>query len=281
MKVLVVSDDLLFAGLVTKKVVSLGYTTDTVSTGADAYDRIKKDTYRIVLTGWDLSGMSGHQLTENIRQLKRSRYTYIIVCTVDKSADVIVDALEAGADDFLNRPLNPVELTLKMRHASRLLDLEDELHDGAGTDATTGLVNQASFRHFFRVVVAEARRLEERGSLMFVTVDEYKSIFDQHGFEPAEKLAVEIGRALNSLIRSSDLVARFSDDQFCMLLQNTHWDVCRIVAGKVKEKISNMSLFFEDLEIHPEVTVEILNYPVDELSSDGILAITDRITFEP
>lgn len=280
MKVLIVSDDLLFAGLVTKKIANLGYATNTVSSGTAAYECVKKETYRIVLTGWDIPGMSGRELTEGIRALNRSRYTYIIVCPLDKSADVIVDALEAGADDFLSRPLNLIELKLKMKHAKRLLDLEDELRDGAGVDATTGLVNDASFHQFFRVVIAETRRLKERGSLMYVTVDEYRAIFDQYGFEPAETLAVEISRALNSIIRGSDLVARIADDRFCMLLQNTQWDNCKIVADKVAEKVGNMSLFMDELEIYPTVTIEILDYPIDDLSSDEILAVTDRISYE-
>ena len=280
MKVLVVSDDLLFAGLTTKKISNLGFAAEFVATGTAAFERIKKEPYRIVLTGWEIQGMSGRQLTENIRQLNRSRYTYIIVCPLDKSADVIVDALEAGADDFLNRPLNPIELKLKMNHAKRLLDLEDELHDGAGADASTGLVNDASFRQFFRVVIAETRRLKARGSLMYVTVDEYKAIFDKYGFEPAETLAVEISRALKSTTRSSDLVARVKDDQFCMLLQNTHWNLCKIVADKVREKIGNVPLLMDDLEFYPSVSIEVLDYPIDDLSSEEILAISDRIPCE-
>ena len=280
MKVMVVSDDLLFAGITTKKISALGFAAESFSTGTAAFERIKKENYRIVLTGWDIQGMSGRQLTENIRKLNRSRYTYIIICAVNKTADVIVGALEAGADDFLSRPLNPVELKLKIKHAKRLLDLQDELRDGSGTDASTGLVNNASFRQFFRVVIAETRRLKGRGSLMYVIVDEYKAIFDEYGYEPAETLVVEISRVLKSITRGSDLVARLEDDQFCMLLQNTHWDLCKVVADKVKEKINNMSLFMDDLEIHPTVSIEILDYPVDDLSSDEILAVTDRIIYE-
>ena len=280
MKCLVVSDDLLFAGLVTKKFKSLGYAAESVTSAGAAFERIKKDTYRIVLTGWDLQGMSGRQLTENIRKLNRRRYTYIIVCPVDKSPDVIVDALKAGADDFLSRPLNPIELELKISHARRLLDLEDELRDGTGADISTGLVNDASFRQFFRVVIAQSRRLKESGSLMYVTVDDYKAIFDEYGFEPAETLIVQVSRALKSLTRSSDLVARVKDDQFCILLQNTYGELCKTVADKVKEKIGNMFLFMDGLEIYPTVTIEVLDYPVDDLSSEEILAITDRIAYE-
>ena len=115
--------------------------------------------------------------------------------------------------------------------------------DGSGADASTGLVNAASFRQFYRVVIAETRRLKGHGSLMYVMVDEYKAIFDEYGFEPTETLAVEISRVLKSITRGSDLVARIEDDLFCVLLQNTHWDLCKVVADKVFEKISNMSLW--------------------------------------
>ena len=111
-------------------------------------------------------------------------------------------------------------------------------------------------------------------------VDEYKAIYEEYGFEPAETLAVEIGRALNSIIRSSDLVARLKDDLFCMMLQNTQLELCKTVAGKVKEKVGNMSLFMDDLEIYPTVSIEILDYPIDALTSDEILAITDRLAYE-
>ena len=238
MNVLVVSDDLLFARLTAKKLESYGFETGMASTGSEASTRLKKEPFRIVLTGWDIQGMSGLELTVNVRRLKRSRYSYVIVSTNNKSKDVMIAALEAGADDFLGRPLNAVELKLKMNNARRMLELEDELREGAGTDTMTGLVNHASFRQFFRVVLAETRRLKERGALMYVTVNEYKHVLSEHGFSPAETLMVEISRALSTITRGSDLVARISDDEFCMLLQNTYWDRCKPVGDKVMEKVA-------------------------------------------
>ena len=176
MKAIVVSDDLLFARLVVKRLEGWGYDAETVASGSDAFERLKKEPFRVILMGWELQGMSGLDLIRGIRKLKRSRYSYIVISTNDKSKDVMMAAYEAGADDFLDRPLNPVELKLKMANAKRLLDLEDELRDGAGTDASTGLVNFASFRQFFRVVLAETRRLEEKSVLMYVTVNDFKKV---------------------------------------------------------------------------------------------------------
>lgn len=96
----------------------------------------------------------------------------------------------------------------------------------------------------------------------------------------AESVAVAISRALSSIICGSDLVVRLKDDQFCMMLQNTHFKACKTVAGKVVEKVGNMSLFMDDLEIHPSVSIEILDYPIDALTSDETLAITNRLTYK-
>jgi diguanylate cyclase (GGDEF)-like protein len=280
MKALIVSDDLLFARLVVKRLESWGYEAETVATGSEAHDRLKKEPFRIILMGWDLQGVSGLELTRSIRKLKRSRYSYIIISTNDKSKDIMMAAYEAGADDFLDRPLNSVELKLKMANAKRLLDLEDELRDGAGTDASTGLVNLASFRQFFRVVLAETRRLEEKGVLMYVTVNDFKQVYEEHGYNPAETLMVGVSRALNTITRGSDLVSRIKDDEFCMLLQNTWWDRCKPVGDKVMEKMRNMSLYLEDFELHPTVTIGTVDYPAEDASSEDILATTDRIPFE-
>lgn len=280
MKALIVSDDLLFARLIVKRLEGLGYEAETVATGSDAFERLKKEPFRIILMGWDLKGMSGLDLTLAIRKLKRNRYSYIIISTNDKSKDVMMAAYEAGADDFLDRPLNSVELKLKMANAKRLLDLEDELRDGAGTDASTGLVNLASFRQFFRVVLAETRRLKEKGVLMYVTVDDFTKVYDEHGFNPAETLMIEVSRALSTITRGSDLVSRTKDNEFCMLLQNTWWDRCKPVGDKVMEKLRNMSLYIEDFELHPTVTIGTVDYPAEDSSSEDLLAVTDRIPFE-
>ena len=280
MKVLVVSDDPLFSRLIARKLDKLGFDAEIADTGTDAFSRIKKEPFRIIVTGWNIPGMPGLELITNIRELKRSRYCYVVVSTNDKSTDVMLAALEAGADDFLSRPLNPIELKLKMDNARRLLDPEDELHEGAGTDASTGVINYASFRRFFSVVVAEARRLEDKGSLMFVTADDYTQVFEANGYNPAESLMVEISLALRSITRGSDLVARTKENEFCMLLQNTWWDRCKPVGDKAMDKINNMSLTFDDVNIHPKVTIDVVDYPVENMSAEEILDATDRIPYE-
>src|SRR5690606_14307491 len=180
-------------------------------------------------------------------------YTYIIFYTAKSDKDSLVAGLEAGADDYLIKPLNIVELRLRMKNGKRLLNLEDELREGAGTDSATGVVNGASFRQFFRVALAEAKRTDARGVLMFVTVENYDQVYEDAGVGPANSLMAAVARMLCRNVRESDLVSRFAKNQFCVMLQNTYWDKCLPVVQKIESLAKNISLVVDDASYSPRV----------------------------
>jgi diguanylate cyclase (GGDEF)-like protein len=225
--------------------------------------------------------MTGPELCRRIRELSRRRYTYVIVYTSRTDKDSMMACLEAGSDDYLTRPFNAAEFKARFENGERLLTLEDELREGAVTDAATGVAVNASLRHFFRIILADARRTETTGVLMFVRVVGYQDILSRHGYGPAQKLMVEIAKALGRSVRESDLVARMSDDEFCLLLQRTNWDLCSRVAKKVSARMLNMSIVVDDVELRPEVSISSLTYPVEGLSGEEILTRADRTPYEP
>ena len=76
-------------------------------------------------------------------------------------------------------------------------------------------------------------------------------------------------------------VSKTAEDEFCLLLQNTHWDKCAVVAEKIMLQTKNLSVIIDDIELRAEVSISTVNFPVDDLSSDETLAITDRIPYQP
>ncbi len=281
MKILLASDDVLFARLAASKLEKWGHRVIIESSGKSAHERILKEPFRVVITGWDLEGMSGPDLCRQIRKLNRSRYTYVIIYTAKADKDSMMAGLQAGADDYLVRPFNSLELQLRLKAGKRLLNVEDELRESAGTDSSTGLVNEASFRQFFRVMLAEAERTESNGALMFVYVESYTEMIEKFGIGPAQKVMVEISKALNRAIRDSDLIARMSDSQFCLALQNTYWERCVRVAEKIMNSVENMSVHIDDAALRPRVRIETINYPRESATSDEIIDSPDRTPFDP
>jgi diguanylate cyclase (GGDEF)-like protein len=166
-----------------------------------------------------------------------------------------------------------------MKNGKRLLNLEDELREGAGIDRATGVVNDASFRQFFRVVLAEAKRADARGVLMFVTVENYDQVFDASGVGPANSLMAEVAKMLCRNVRESDLVARFAKNQFCVLLQNTFWDRCIPVAQKIESQAKNISVVVDDAPHSPRITLAMADYPQGEASFHAILDDKPRVPY--
>jgi two-component system chemotaxis response regulator CheY len=278
---LIVDDDILFTRLVKTRLESWGHNVSMLSSGEEAYQRIRKEPVRVVILDSELEGIDGPAMCERIRQLERSRYIYIIVYGETPDKDRMVAALKAGADDFIVKPFNPIELRLRLENAKRLLNLEDELREGGGTDAVTGMVNLTSFQQFFSVVLAESRRTNTVGALMFLEVPDFQSIFEENGYIPAHTLMSEIARIIRRSVRTSDVVARIDDDLFCVMLQNTFWDKCRPLAEKFAERIQNSVVFVEEMEIRPKVNISTTNYPVSDMPANEILQYGERISFEP
>ena len=277
MRILIVDQDPLFGRLIRTKLEGWGHTVALEANGLAAFERIEREPIRVVILDSDLQGLAGPELCRRIRGLKRARYTYVVFYTSRTDKEAQIAALEAGADDFIMKPLNTVELRLRLKNAKRLLNLEDDLAEGAGLDRMTGVINDASFRQFFRVVVAEARRTQSVGALMFVTIRNYRRVHDEHGYVAAQALMAAISRLLVRSVRSSDLVARAAPEVFYMLLQNTYWDRCRIVADKLVAQFSNLSVMAEGIALHPEIGLETVGYPEGDKSSDDILAAGNRV----
>lgn len=280
MKILIVDHEILFSRLVKSRLERWGHSVTIIGTGNEAFQRLKKEPFRVVVVDADLPGIGAPEMCRRIRDLGRARYTYVMVYSETNDRDKLIPCLEAGADDFLLKPFNPVELKLRLRNAKRLLNLEDELREGGGVDAVTHLVNLASFSAFFEIILNEARRSNAVGALMYVSVPDFNPIFNEHGYGPAQTLMAEVARILGRSVRKSDLVSRIEEDKFCLLLQNTYWDKCLPLAEKFSERIENSSVYIDELEIRPKVTIETTNFPIQDMPADDILQFGERIPFE-
>lgn len=126
MKILVVDDDLVTGALLNKVLTKQGYEITQVTDGAKALEVLKTDIHRIILTDWMMPAMDGPTLCKNIRKLNSSHYIYIILLTAKTSKDDAVSGLESGADDYICKPFDNLELLARIRAGQRVVELEDK-----------------------------------------------------------------------------------------------------------------------------------------------------------
>jgi putative two-component system response regulator len=124
MKILVVDDDSVSVEILATTLREDGHEVLSARDGLEAVRVLEQDSVRIVITDWMMPNMDGLDLCRRIRSLSPSHYVYVIMLTAkDKTQDVI-RGLSAGADEFLTKPVDPVELKIRVRTGERILSVE-------------------------------------------------------------------------------------------------------------------------------------------------------------
>lgn len=276
-RVLVVDHDPLFARIVRSRLERWGFEVQTETSGKAAVEWLKVSSFRLVITDVDLPGMSGPELTRRIRALQLPRYVYVMFYSAREDKDSLLEALDAGADDYMAKPFNAVEFKLRIVTAVRLLALDEELAHGGGLDRGTGVLNRGAFEWGFRLILAQMVRTEVSGALVFIRLTNLGEIYARHGYFALLRVLRMTAEVAARVHRQSDVVARLDGDEFCLLLHNTAWDTCRPVTDRLVQGLGEVRLETAQGVIAPAYLVSVLNYPVGSLSAEEILSREGRI----
>ncbi|MBI1747814.1 MAG: response regulator [Acidobacteria bacterium] len=114
-KIMIVDDEQIIRQVLCAKLEIHGYCCDTASDGVEAYERIKEDTYDLVILDIRLPGRDGIQLLEDIQQL--SKDTQVIMMTSLMELDIAIKALQLGAYDYITKPFNTGHLIISVKRA--------------------------------------------------------------------------------------------------------------------------------------------------------------------
>ncbi len=124
MKILAVDDDSISLAILEQALRDRGHEVSCASDGIEATDVLQRESIRMVITDWMMPRMDGLDLCRWIRTHGFPRYVYVILLTSRKEVSDIVAGLSAGADEFLSKPCDPLELDIRIRTGERILALE-------------------------------------------------------------------------------------------------------------------------------------------------------------
>lgn len=124
MKVLIVDDNDVSLTLLEATLSHAGYEIATARDGQHALERVRSEGFRLVVSDWEMPGLSGPALCRAIRAGDLQGYVYVLLVTSHNSPEDTVEGLSAGADDFIAKPFHPSELIARIRTAERILSLE-------------------------------------------------------------------------------------------------------------------------------------------------------------
>ena len=125
MKILVAEDDHISRMFLQKMLVAMGHDVVCCEDGREAWETFTKQKFKMVITDWMMPRMDGLALCRQIRQKKSEDYVYIIILTAKDQKTDAIKGLDAGADDYITKPLDPAELGARIQVGQRIFELED------------------------------------------------------------------------------------------------------------------------------------------------------------
>ena len=268
-RVLVVDDDSLSRRILTQVLASAGYEVESAVDGQDALGKIRSHRPDVVVTDWQMPRMDGLTLCRILKGTEETRFTHVLMLSTRGETEAKVTGLETGADDYLVKPVEPIELKARVRVGLRLqralFDLaakNEILEKLALTDPLTGLANRRAFQEALEAEVARVGRHGRPASLLFLDLDHFKAVNDSHGHAVGDEVLAGFSRVLRRGCRKGDLAARFGGEEFSILLPTTGRFPASLVAERIRKATEALPLG----RMHPvQVTVSIGVASTEEL----------------
>jgi two-component system, cell cycle response regulator len=205
----------------------LGHECDTVTDGAEAWNAFQSRRPDVVISDLVMPGLTGLELCRNVRA-HPGGYTYFILVTGHGVRDQIVEAMNAGADDYLLKPLDPDDLQVRLIAAARVTALHrqlakqrtelevlnDELIAIARRDPLTGLGNRRALQEDLDLLEARVGRYGHRYCLAMLDVDLFKSYNDTYGHQAGDQILMAVAAQMRSQARAGDGLYRYGGEEF-------------------------------------------------------------------
>ena len=252
MKILVVSKDLKERNVIQQVVQQNGHEILSAENSEAAMQLLQQGDIRFVIADRVTSDVEEKQFVKTIRDAKPPYYIYILVLT-SKLEESDISAPRVGADDYLQRPIIPVELKSRVQIGERILGLGDHLAQARDTleriamfDTLTSTLNQKAFLRFSGAELERARRGQTPLSLIALDIDDFKSINEKYGQNIGNDVLALIAQAIREKSRPYDGVGRYEADMFLIILPGVIGQDAEKIAERIIKGIMNTNITLLD-----------------------------------
>ena len=212
----------------------------------------------LVLLDVMMPGMDGYEVCRRLQSEDATRDIPVIFVTAHRDDEAETRGLDAGAVDFISKPINPRIVRARARTHLTLKRQSDLLRQWVYIDGLTGVRNRRYFDERLSEEWARSLRQKTALSLLLIDVDFFKRFNDRHGHASGDACLREVARALGEgMRRPSDLIARYGGEEFACLLPDTDAAGAESLARQLGERVRSCELPHGDSEVSPWVTVSI------------------------
>ena len=243
-RILVVDDSHDNVEIISTRLRFRGYEVEEAGRGEEALELVHKNPPDLILLDVMLPDLDGYEISRRIKNNVELPFIPIILVTARDSTQDKVAGLDAGADDYLTKPINFPELEARVRSMLRIKRLQAELEEKnreleqlSISDGLTGLFNH---RHIQALLEEEFERANRSGdpiSVCMLDLDRFKGVNDTHGHQIGDAVLVEMAEILRHTAREVDRLGRYGGEEFIVILPETGIEEAAVFAERVREAV--------------------------------------------
>jgi diguanylate cyclase (GGDEF)-like protein len=242
MHILITDDDPISRIAVRTSVERLGHVCTVAADGEDAWRLFEEQHPDVVISDWRMPRIDGTQLTRRIREARKDVYTYVIILTSEAAEQDARDAMLAGADDLVVKPLSTAALERHLIAAERVIELHRSRHVDARLDPLTGIGNRQSAMEDLDVVLGRARRYLHPVAVVMLDIDRFKQYNDAVGHLAGDEVLKAVASTLAAGLRGSDALYRYGGEEFLALLPEQNTQSAAIVGRRLLAALETLAI---------------------------------------
>jgi two-component system, cell cycle response regulator len=284
MKILAAEDNPISQSMLRSMLTKWGYDVVTAGDGNQAWDILQSpQAPRMAILDWMMPGQDGVEVCRQLRAAGKEPYTYILLLTARTDSQDLVEAIDAGADDYLTKPFNSSELRARLRAGRRIVELQEQLleaqealRERATHDGLTGLYNRAAILEILYQELARATREPQPFSILMADLDHFKQVNDVHGHLAGDEVLREAARRMKATIRCYDSLGRYGGEEFLAVLPGCDPCGAWMLGERVRQSIGNDLFAVGEVQLPITCCIGCATQPVGAaFDADSLIRMAD------
>jgi len=268
-EVLIADDDPVSRLLLNRTLETWGYAVVTADDGDVAWRILQApEAPALAIVDWEMPGLDGPELCRRLKAHVDKRHIYVIMLTSKATSADIVTAMEAGADDYVEKPFRPEELRVRLRAGGRIVEMQQGLRRKASHDDLTGILNRRMVLELLGREHHRAIRDQRPLAVAMLDLDFFKRVNDRAGHLVGDAVLREAAKRITTSIRVCDLAGRYGGEEFLIVMPRCDDEMSLRVADRVRMAIAATPMGSGD-------------QPLDMTASIGVTATAAPATTTP
>jgi diguanylate cyclase (GGDEF)-like protein len=258
LNILIVDDDVMMLARLSKQLTAAGHKVAACKDGDGALKYALEHKPDLIITNWHMKPMDGIQLSKTLHSSAWGSSIYIIMLTSTEEESALIEAFNAGIDDYVTTPISLKVLLARIRAGQRIISLQQEVEKErkdlqryiaelavanrrlelmANTDVLTGLSNRRYSLNRLEQEWASAQRNKRPLSVLMLDLDHFKSVNDTFGHDAGDLVLIQAAKVIKKTCRATDIPCRLGGEEFLVILPSSDDKEALFLAERIRKMI--------------------------------------------